>query len=74
MPGRTVTPAIHDDALPALATALDAEAMLPHLASMLGIEVSRCSVEVLAHKPGSRATMRYEAVSARGTHLAIGKA
>jgi len=73
MPGRAVTPAIYDEALPSLAIALDAEAMLPYLASMLGIEVSRCSVEVLSHKPGSRATIRYEAAGALGTQLAIGK-
>jgi hypothetical protein len=30
-------------------------------------------VEVLSHKPGSRATIRYEAAGARGTHVAIGK-
>jgi hypothetical protein len=45
--------------LPALEIALDADRMALVLASAVGIEPAACSAEVLAYKPGQRATIRY---------------
>ena len=75
MPGPDVAQPIGDPALPALAVALDGGAMLPRIAGALGTEArdARCAVEVLSHKPGSRATLRYTVEGAAPPASAVAK-